>query len=180
MVYVPNGIVMNQWTPATEGATFEFRPTLKPLEPFRDRLLVVTGLDNTASKLRPGTGGGAHARPGAAFLTGSDPVATTGTARLELGVSMDQVLAREIGRQTPVPSLELSLEGEGSLTCDPGFSCAYLNISWRNAHTPMPMETDPRVVFERLFGGLGQHGPCRAPCAHAPQPQYSRLCGRQG
>ena len=159
VVYVPNGIVMNRWTPTSEGSGFEFTPTLKPLESFRERLLVVSGLDNTASKLRPGGGGGAHARPGAAFLSGCDPVATTGTARLELGVSMDQILAGEIGRQTPVPSLELSLEGDGALTCDPGFSCAYLNISWRNEHIPMPMETDPRVVFERLFGDSGSTDP---------------------
>ena len=150
VVYLPNGIIMEQWTPSSAGG-LEFSPILKPLEPFRDRLLVISGLDNTACKC----GLGGHSTKSGAFLTGAAPTPTIGTTRLNLGISMDQIVANTFGDQTPLPSLELSLEGTDSnvvATCDPGYSCAYLNISWRNATTPMPRETNPRKVFERLFG----------------------------
>jgi hypothetical protein len=156
VVYVPNGIIMEQWTPATAGAGFEFTPILKALEPFRERVLVLTGLVNEAGR------GGAHPRAAAAFLTGVTPARTTGNAKLMLGVSMDQIAAATLGESTRVPSLELSLEGVDSnvvSVCDPGFSCAYMNISWRNESTPMPRETNPRVVFERLFGDAGSSDP---------------------
>jgi hypothetical protein len=158
VVYVPNGVEEAQWRPAVEGAAFEFTPTLKPLEPFRDRMLAISGLENTAARPRPGELAGQHSRPAAAFLTGVPAKRTTGTA-LQLGVSMDQLAAKTLGRDTRLASLELSLEGvdttNGVSTCDTGYSCAYLNISWRNATTPMPRETNPRVVFERLFGDVG-------------------------
>jgi hypothetical protein len=158
VVYVPNGIQEAEWRPVTQGTGFEFTPTLKPLEPFRNRLLVISGLDNTGADARAGEFVGQHSRPAAAFLTGAHAKRTTGSS-LELGISMDQVVAKTLGQQTQLASLELSLEGvdtvNGVSTCDTGYSCAYLNISWRSTTTPMPRETNPRVVFERLFGDVG-------------------------
>ena len=162
VVYVPNGVEEAQWRPATEGPGFEFTPTLKPLEPFRDRLLAISGLENTAARPGPGELAGQHSRPAAAFLTGVHAKRTTGSA-LALGVSLDQMAATQLGRDTQLASLELSLEGvdtvNGVSTCDTGYSCAYLNVSWRNTTTPMPRETNPRVVFERLFGDVGSTDP---------------------
>ena len=162
VVYVPNGVEEAQWRPATEGAGFDFTPTLKPLEPFRDRLLAISGLENTAARPGPGELAGQHSRPAAAFLTGVHAKRTTGSA-LALGISLDQLAATQLGRDTQLASLELSLEGvdtvNGVSTCDTGYSCAYLNVSWRNTTTPMPRETNPRVVFERLFGDVGSTDP---------------------
>ena len=157
-VYVPNGIVMDRWTPLTEGPGFEFTPTLKALEPFRDHLLVLSGLDNTGARSRSGASG-AHAKPAGAFMTGIEPLPTTGSSSLQLGISMDQIVANTIGQETPLPSLELGLEGADTVngvgTCDVGFNCAYQNrLAWGGPSTPLPVETNPRVVFDRLFGGL--------------------------
>jgi hypothetical protein len=162
-VYVPNGIVMERWTPATEGTGFDFTPTLLPLQPFRDHLLVLSGLDNTGARSRSGASG-AHAKPAGAFMTGIEPLPTTGSSSLSLGISMDQLLANTIGQQTPLPSLELWLEGADTVngvgTCDVGFSCAYQNrLAWSGPSTPLPVETNPRVVFERLFGGVDSTDP---------------------
>ncbi len=158
VVTVPNGAPLEFWTPTTAGAGFELTPSLKPLAPVREHLLVMTGLDSVGAE-RPG-GGTTHSQAAGAFLTGARPKRTTGSA-LELGVSMDQLAASSagLGRETPMPSLELSIEGGdtvyGVATCDGGFSCAYLNNSWANRTTPMPRETNPRIVFERLFGDVG-------------------------
>ena len=162
-VYVPNGIIMEQWTPAAEGRGFEFTPILKPLEPLRDHLLVVSGLDNTGAASRTGSTGG-HARSAGAFMTGIEPLQTTGSSTLQLGVSMDQIVAGAIGQQTPLPSLELGLEGTDTVngvgTCDVGYSCAYQNtMAWSSASTPLPVEANPRVVFDRLFGGVDSTDP---------------------
>jgi hypothetical protein len=120
--------------------------------------LVISGLDNTAANARAGEFVGQHSRPAAAFLTGMHAKRTTGSS-LELGISLDQIAAKTLGQQTQLASLELSLEGvdtvNGVSTCDTGYSCAYLNISWRSTTTPMPRDTNPRVVFERLFGDVG-------------------------
>lgn len=157
VVYVPNGIQEAPWRPTTEGAGYEFTPTLKPLEPFRDQMVLLSGLDNSAANPKPGELLGQHSRPAAAFLTGIHAKRTSGSS-LELGTSIDQIVANKLGQATQLASLELSLEGadtvNGVSTCDTGYSCAYLNISWRNASTPMPRETNPRVVFERLFGDV--------------------------
>ena len=162
-VYVPNGVIMEQWTPAAEGSAFEFSPILKPLEPFRDHLLVLSGLDNTGATSRTG-GGGGHARSAGAFMTGIEPLQTTSSSSLQLGVSMDQIIAKALGQETPLPSLELGLEGTDTVngvgTCDVGFSCAYqTTMAWSSPSTPLPVEANPRVVFERLFGSVGSTDP---------------------
>ena len=158
VVIVPNGAPEEYWTPKTAGAGFEFTSSLKPLEPVRNHVVVMTNLDSVG--MEPGRVTTTHSQAASAFLTGARPKRTSGS-ELELGVSMDMVAANApgLGRQTSVASLELSLEGGdtvyGVATCDGGFSCAYLNNSWVNRSTPMPRETNPRVVFERLFGDVG-------------------------
>ncbi len=151
-VYVPNGIVMDHWTPATEGAGFALPAILQPLEPFRNQTTVITGLiNNQANAL--GDGGGDHARAGASFLTGSHPK-KTGGSDIHAGISADQVAARQTGRDTRLPSIELGLDDNRVVGhCDSGYSCAYTNsIAWSGPSTPLPPETNPRLLFERLFG----------------------------
>ncbi len=150
-LYVPNGINMADWTPAAEGSEFELPPTLQPLAPVKDRLLVLSGL--TADKARPnGDGGGDHARALGAFLTGAQPRKTDGTD-IRAGVSVDQVAASRIGDQTWLPSLEIGCEaGSMAGNCDSGYSCVYSStMSWRSATQPLPKEVNPKAVFERLF-----------------------------
>jgi len=160
VVYVPNGIISQNgtWTPASTDAGFAFSRIMKPLETHRDYVTVLTGLDNRAAFARSGEALGSHSRPAAAYLTGMHAKQTQGSA-LDLGTSMDQFAARVLGQETRLPSMELSLEGadtfNGVSTCDTGYSCAYLNISWHDQTTPMPRETNPRMVFERLFGDAG-------------------------
>jgi Protein of unknown function (DUF1552) len=151
-IYVPNGIIMDKWTPKTEGANFEFMPTMKSLEPFRERLLVMSGLAQVNGRAL-GDGAGDHARAGATWLTGVHPKKTEGS-NISAGISADQVAAKELGKQTILGSLELGLESNQLAgSCDSGYSCAYTNtFSWRGANTPLPVETNPRAVFERLFG----------------------------
>jgi hypothetical protein len=150
-VYVPNGAIMNNWTPAVEGAGFEFTPTLKALEPFRDRVNVISGLAQINGRAL-GDGAGDHARAGATWLTGAHPKKTE--VDIHAGVSADQIAARELGKATQLASLELGLEAPSLAgDCDSGYSCAYTNtISWRTPTTPLPVEVNPRAVFERLFG----------------------------
>lgn len=152
-VFFPNGAIMPEWTPKTEGVNFEFSKTLKPLEPFRSSLNVISGLaqDNGRSK---GDGAGDHARSASTFLTGAHPVKTAG-ADIRVGVSADQFAAQQIGGETRLPSLEVGLEsGRTAGSCDSGYSCAYSSaISWKTEHTPVPKEINPKLVFERLFGG---------------------------
>ena len=151
-IYVPHGATMDKWTPATEGTGFAFTEILKPLEPYRDRLNIVSGL---AHPFVAGAGGadvsaGAnHTRAAAVFLTGSVPEKGP---RAHLGTSVDQVVAKQLGQDTPLPSLELSIE-ESVLACEAAFSCAYRNsISWQSPDAPLPMQNNPRLVFEKLFG----------------------------
>lgn len=148
-VYVPNGMLMRNWTPAAQGTAFEFTPTLKPLEPFRDAVTVISGL-NVARN----AGASLHSRASTRWLTGVPPRGVQAQAEVSAGISMDQIAARAFGHHTQFASLELSLEpNDFAGSCDPGFSCAYINtISWRGPTTPLPMEHNPRVVFERLFG----------------------------
>jgi len=150
IVFSPNGMNMATWTPTGEGATFQISPTLKPLAPFRDRLLILSGMDNSIGDARPGEGESApHERAGGVFLTSVHPE-REGRA----GTSMDQVLARELGRETQLASLELGLHANEIVgQCEKGWSCAYMNtLSWRTPTTPLPVEYRPRAVFERLFG----------------------------
>src|SRR4030095_1360935 len=143
------------WTPASEGPRFELTPILEPLAAFRDQLLVVSGLSNPLADAGPGEGSGDHSRSPAAFLTGCHPKKTEG-ADLRVCRSMDQIAAERLGQETQLASLELALESELVGICGDGYSCAYKStISWRSPTTPLPMEIDPRAVFERLFGSAG-------------------------
>ena len=155
-VYVPNGMLMRNWTPKTEGVGFEFPATLKPLEPFRESLTVISGL-NVAKN----AGASLHSRASTRWLTGVPPKGVQAQAEVAAGISMDQIAAKEFGRATQFASLEVSLEpNDFAGSCDPGFSCAYINtISWRGPTTPLPMEHNPRVVFEHLFGDAGTTDP---------------------
>ncbi len=150
-VYVPNGMVMQNWTPATQGKDFAFTPILKPLEKFREHTLVLSHLMcHNANAL--GDGPGDHARASASFLTGAHP--RESGSDIHAGVSVDQVAAEAIGDQTRLRSLELGLEDTRMVgLCDAKYSCAYTSsISWRTPTTPLAPLTNPRHVFERLFG----------------------------
>ena len=153
VVYVPHGAVMANWTPAESGRAFELSPILTPLKPFRDQMLIVTGLDHTPAAQLPGEPGGGHGRIGGAFLTGVHAKPTEG-ADFAAGTSIDQIAATELGRETQLTSLELGLGStDFAGACDAGFSCAYTStLCWRTPTTPLPMESNPRAVFERLFG----------------------------
>ena len=149
--YVPNGVRMSAWRPETEGSDFALPEILRPLEPFRDALSVLSGLTQDGGRAH-GDGPGDHARSLASFLTGRHPLKTNGF-NLRAGISVDQVAAKILGRETRFPSLELGID-RGALagSCDSGYSCAYSsNISWRSESTPMAKETNPQLVFERLF-----------------------------
>jgi hypothetical protein len=153
IIYVPNGVIMDKWTPAAEGATFEWTPSLAPLAPFREQVLVLSGLNDKPAVPLPNEGAGDHARAASTFLTGVHVKKTEG-ADIQAGVSMDQIAARELGKETQLASLEMTLEYTEMLgACDAGYSCAYSNtVAWRGPNTPLPMEVDPRALFERLFG----------------------------
>jgi hypothetical protein len=140
---------MNKWTPQTEGAGYAMTPTLEPLAPFRDQFLVLGGLNIKAADPRAGEGGGNHARPCAAYLTGIHP-----KPKGELGVSVDQIVAKEFGKQTPLASLELGLDPPLFAGGDDGSYAGYYRstIAWRSGTTPLPIQDNPRAVFERMFG----------------------------
>jgi Protein of unknown function (DUF1552) len=149
-VYIPNGAIMDQWIPKAVGSGFEFTPILKPLEPFRDSLAVISNLTRAEANSN-------HAVSSGCWLTGVPPKRTDGPD-FRIGVSIDQVIAKQIGQDTTFPSLEVATEDFTGLVgaCDPGYSCAYMNtLNWQTETTPLPMEINPRVVFERLFGGGG-------------------------
>ncbi len=151
-VYTPNGIIPSAWTPAGEGRDWEFKRVMKPLEPFRDRINVLTGLAQVNGRAL-GDGPGDHARAGATWLTGVHPRKTEG-AGIQSGISADQIAARTLGKSTQLASLEVGLDTPSLAGgCDSGYSCAYTNtIAWRGETTPLPMEPNPRVLFERMFG----------------------------
>lgn len=150
-VYHPVGMIMDRWTPTKDGKDFEFTPSMKAIEPFRENLTVLTGLAQVQGRAL-GDGPGDHAREGATWLTGVHP--RRSETNLGCGISADQIAADELGQETQFSSLELALEAPGLAgACDQNYSCAYTNtVSWKNPTTPLPMELNPRIVFERLFG----------------------------
>ncbi|MDF1754572.1 MAG: DUF1552 domain-containing protein [Verrucomicrobiales bacterium] len=151
-LYKPNGVNVSKWDVTGTGADYQLNETHRPYEKFKDQFHLFSKFahDNGTSG---GDGGGDHARANASFMTGIRPRKTAG-ADIKLGVSADQVIARAIGEQTRFRSLELSCDGvRKSGVCDSGYSCAYqFNLSWRSDQTPMTPESNPRLVFERLFG----------------------------
>ena len=170
-MYVPNGIHMPAWTPGAEGALGKLPDSLAALDPYKSRLNVLSGL--TLDKARAnGDGPGDHARAMSAFLTGRQPRKTHG-ADIKVGMSADQHVAAVVGEATRFPSLELGIErGNQAGNCDSGYSCAYSNnMSWRSENTPNAKETDPKAVFERLFGG---NDPKDVAAARAKREAYSQ------
>src|SRR5438270_6983515 len=148
-IYVPHGAIMGKWTPAEEGAGFAFTEILKPLEKYRDHLNVISDLAHPLAGGVDSDAGADHQRSAAVFLSGAHPEKGT---EAHVGKTMDQVAADAIGQDTPLPSLELSIE-DVSLSCGSGLACAYMNtLAWKTPTTPLPMENNPQVVFERLFG----------------------------
>jgi uncharacterized protein DUF1552 len=153
VMYVPNGIILDKWTPAEEGIISKLSPTLEPLAPFRDQILVLSGLNQENANARPGEGGAFHSRACATFLTGVHPKPTEGND-MAAGISVDQIVAKDFGKATQLSSLELALDPpETAGACEPQYTCTYMNtLCWRSPTTPLPMENQPRAVFERLFG----------------------------
>ncbi|MEP7353409.1 MAG: DUF1552 domain-containing protein [Acidobacteriota bacterium] len=155
-IYIPHGAVMSEWTPKEVGSKFDLSPVLKPLAAYQDRLTVLTNLcHHQADSL--GDGGADHARASATFLNGVHPKRTEGED-VRAATTVDQIAVEKIGQETRYPSLEMATEDMTALVgaCDAGYSCAYMNtISWRTPTTPLPMEINPRVIFERLFGDGG-------------------------
>ena len=154
-VYIPNGAMMSMWQPAGEGQLVKLSPTLQPLDSFKDQLVVPIGLSQKQAEAF-GDGNGEHSRGQTVWLSGVHPKRTEG-ADVRNGTTADQFAARELGRDTRLASLELAMEQTYLIgNCDNGYSCVYSNtISWRTPTSPMPMETNPRVVFQRLFGDGG-------------------------
>ena len=147
-VYVPNGVIVDQFVPAKDGADFEITTILKPLEAFKDQLVVISNLVRAETSNN-------HAVSSGCWLTGTRPKRTDGPD-FRIGTSIDQIVARQIGQDTTFPSIEVATEDFSGLlgACDPGYSCAYMNtLNWASPTTPLPMEINPRVMFERMFGG---------------------------
>jgi hypothetical protein len=153
VVYFPNGLYMPNWEPKSDGTAWQATPILQPLAGLRDRFVIVSGLTHQPAVSLPGEGSGDHVRASAAFLTGVRPKRTEGPD-IHAGLSLDQIVAQELGKDTLLDSLELCLESNDLAgACEAGYSCAYANtLAWRTATTPLPMENDPRSVFERMFG----------------------------
>ena len=147
-IYVPHGVILDRFTPLSEGANFQFQPIMKPIEAFRDQLTVVSNLAG------PPDNGSGHVGAAASWLSGASAKKTE-AEDVRLGTTLDQLIAKQYGQGTIFPSLELATEDLAGLigSCDYGFSCTYLNtICWSTPTTPLPMEVNPRVVFERMFG----------------------------
>jgi hypothetical protein len=154
-VYVPNGATMAKWQPGGEGSLTELPPTLSPLAPLKDQVVIPVGLSQKQAEAF-GDGNGDHSRAGTVFLSGVHPRRTEG-ADVRAGTTVDQIAAQELGKDTRLRSLEMAMEQVYLIgNCDNGYSCAYTNsISWRTPTDPNPMETNPRVIFQRLFGDGG-------------------------
>ena len=163
-VYAPNGTYLPNFHPATTGKGYEMTPVLQALEPFRNDMVVLSGLSNKGAETQS-EGGGVHTRVHTAWLSGVRPKKTEG-ADIEAGTSIDQMAAAKISADTPLRSLQLSLDHENIVgSCENGYSCVYQHTySWSAPTTPVPMESNPRAVFERLFGEGG-----------SPKEQAARL-----
>jgi len=151
-VYLPNGCVMDNWTPKTTDGTLEILPILKPLESFRNQMTLVGNLSRAGGKNSTD-----HAVSSAGWLTGA-LAKPTEAEDIKVGISIDQILAKQVGQETPLPSLEYATEDFSGYVggCVPGYSCAYMNtISWASETQGLPMEIDPRAAFERMFGRAG-------------------------
>ncbi len=157
IVYSPNGMNMQYWTPEQTGAGFKLPRTMQPLAAFQDQMLVLGGMNNSEGDALPGEGESApHERAGGVFLTGVHPLREG-----HVGTSVDQIIARELGQKTQLASLELGLHNTDVVgSCEKGWSCAYrMTLSWRSPTTPLPIEYRPRAVFERLFGDSSSTDP---------------------
>jgi hypothetical protein len=156
-VHVPHGASPGYWKPTGTGKSWELSRILTPIAPFKDRITVISGTDHRmATSLSPEESAGDHSRTAAVYLSAAHPKRTEGQD-IHAGITIDQVLANQIGRESPLPSLELCIEDVGSLgVCGVGYSCAYTNtIAWSSPTSPLPMERNPQVVFDRLFGDGG-------------------------
>jgi hypothetical protein len=169
VVYVPNGIVMNDWLPAATGPNFEYTRILKPLESHREHITLVSGLSNHAAQAAKG---GGHAKATGSFLSSAQPKYTAG-ADVRAGVTFDQIAARHFAGDTRVPSLQIGCEDSRMVgNCDTGSSCAYTNsLSWKDPETPLAVEVNPRSVFERLFGTMD---PSLDPATRARRSLYRK------
>jgi hypothetical protein len=172
-VFFPNGAIPGAWWPKMDGSDFEWSPTLQPLQPHKDSVQVLGGLNHQHAEPGP-DGAGDHARGGGTFLTGVR--LKKSATDIRAGISIDQVLAREAGQLTRFPSLELTCDSvHRSGACDSGYACAYqFNLSWRSPNTPMTPEANPRLAFERLFGS-GPPGQRQASLERRQQEQRSIL-----
>ena len=153
-LYMPHGAMMANWTPANEGPDFELSRILSPLKEVKNQVVLVSGLGHKNAGATAGDSGGDHGRSPTVFLSGARPRRTEGED-VRAGTTVDQMAAAVSGQDTPLPSLELATEDMTGLigACDVGFSCTYTNTnSWRTPTTPLPMEINPRVVFDSLFG----------------------------
>jgi hypothetical protein len=160
-VYIPNGVAMNFsgvnfWTPKSTGKHLELSRILTPLAPFRDKLTVVSGLAHHEADAQDDGANGDHTRATSSWLSGARAKRTEG-ADVESGITADQIAARVLGRETPLPSLELAIDLNFlSGQCENSYACIYMNtLAWADAHSPLPTENNPRIVFERLFGNGG-------------------------
>jgi uncharacterized protein DUF1552 len=161
-IQVPNGIMnlKNEWAPKAEGPLTEMTRILEPLADFKDRMVLISGLDSQQAAGLNFEVGGDHPRACTAWLTGTHAKMTSG-ADLRAGISVDQIAAREFGKYTQLASLEIGLESPEVVgACESAYGCAYYNtIAWRNETSPLPMENRPRAIFERLFGESGTTSP---------------------
>lgn len=150
-VFVPNGVIVPDWKPTGDERNWQLSKTLKSIAPIKSKVNVVEGLAHDNGRSHK-DGAGDHARCAAPFLTAARPLKSS--SNIQLGISVDQVAANALASETALPSIELGLEpSRNAGSCDSGYSCAYSsNISWRNETTPMPKETTPRAVFDRMFG----------------------------
>jgi hypothetical protein len=156
-LHVPHGAAPGYWRPTGSGKNWELSRILQPIAPFKDSISIISGTDHRmATSLSPEESAGDHSRTAAVYLSSAHPKRTEGQD-IEAGITIDQVLANKIGQSSPLPSLELCIEDVGSLgVCGVGYSCVYTNtIAWSSPTSPLPMERNPQVVFERLFGDGG-------------------------